>query len=198
IREAMGNPALRTVLISATLVHMGMTTLQPVLSLQVAKLGQEGKAALSAGLIYSIAGIATVIGAPLWARRGQALGFKRVLVANLMAAGVFNIPLAFVKSIYLFGALRFAVGLSSAGIGLSMNALTSKSVNVEFRGRAFGILQSFNQIGGMFGPMLGGIMGTVVGLESTFALAAGVYMATSVLVARFLRSEEPVLARARA
>jgi DHA1 family multidrug resistance protein-like MFS transporter len=186
------------VLISSSLVQIGMTILQPVLSLQVAKLGQKGTAALSAGVIYSIAGVATVIGAPLWARRGQAMGFKRVLVTNLIAAGIFNIPLAFVKSIYLFGALRFAVGLSTAGIGLATNALTSRSAQLEFRGRAFGILQSFHQFGGMLGPMAGGIMGSVAGLESTFALAAGVYLGTSVLVARLLRSEEPVTARAPA
>jgi len=198
IREAMHNPVLRTVLMSAALVQIGMTTLQPVLSLQVVALGQEKTAALAAGLVYSIAGIATVIGAPIWARRGQSLGYKRVLVANLLASGVFNIPLAFVKSIFVFGALRFAVGLSTAGIGLSLNALTSKSVDVEFRGRAFGILQSFNQIGGMFGPLLGGIAGTTMGLESTFALAAFVLIATSALVARFLQSREPVVARAQA
>jgi len=198
VRGAMRNAALRTVLISSAMVQIGLTTLQPVLSLQVEALGQEGTAALAAGAIYSVTGVATVIGAPAWARRGQSLGYKQVLVANLLAAGLFNIPLAFVKSIFLFGALRFAVGLATAGIGISVNALTAKSVDVEFRGRAFGILQSFNQLGGMFGPLLGGVAGTVTGLASTFALAAFVLIGTSVIVARFLRSPQPEAARAQA
>lgn len=189
LRTALGNPVLRTMLLTGVVIQASVTILQPVLSLQVAKLGHSRTASFSAGLVYSIVGIATVIGAPLWARFGEQIGYKRVLVLGLVGAGIFNIPLAFVTSILAFGAIRFVVGLSLAGISLALNAITAKSVDREFRGRAFGILNSFNQLGAVIGPLVGGVTGTTLGLESTFAVAAAILMLSSVLAQRLLPAD---------
>jgi MFS family permease len=186
LRIAASNRSLRMVLLTSAFVQSALTILQPVLSLQIAKLGQAETASLAAGAVYSAAGFATVLGAPLWARRGERIGYKTVLVIGLLGAGLFNIPQAFVRNIYTFGAFRFIVGLATSGVALSVNAIVAKSVGSEFRGRAFGILNSANQFGSMFGPMVGGLVGTAFGLEPTFAVAAGMLLAASFATSRFL------------
>jgi len=172
LKLAFSNPVLRLILLACVFIQASLTILQPVLSLQIARLGHADTASLSAGIVYSLVGVATVIGAPLWAQRGDKIGFKRVLVLGLLGAALFNVPMAFVRNIFAFGGLRFATGLSLAGISLALNAVTAKSVNAEFRGRAFGIFNSFSQLGGGLGPILGGVTATACGIESTFLLTA--------------------------
>jgi MFS family permease len=175
LREALANPALRIVLMCMAMTNAAMNILQPVLSLQVVRLSGEGTSTIAAGVVFSMAGIATVLGAPFWAKQGRRIGYKSVMVLGLFGAALINIPQAFVKSLILFGGLRFLVGLATSGVNLSINALTAKTVSRDFRGRAFGILQSFNQLGGMMGPVAGGVVGTAFGLEATFVLTAAVF-----------------------
>ena len=191
LKVAMSNPALRTVLFTATLVQTSLTILQPVLSLQIVKLGQPGMASLAAGVVYSMAGIAIVIAAPLWAKRGERTGFKRVLVTGLTGASLLNVLLSVVRNLYVFGGLRFCVGLATGGATLSVNAIAAKSVEPGFRGRAFGILQSFHQTGSWLGPVLGGLTGSAMGLEATFILAAAMLLGTSFVAGRSLPSDTP-------
>jgi len=180
---------LRTVLLITVFVQASLTALQPVLSLQVAKLGGASNASILAGLIYSLAGFATVIAAPLWATRARRTGFRPVYLTGLVGATIFNAPMAFVRNLYVFSALRFAAGLATSGASLSENALTAKSVDGEFRGRAFGILASARQVGQMLGPLAGGIIGSILGLEATFIFTTVMLIVTSMAALRFLPRE---------
>ena len=189
LRIAFSNRMLRAVLLITVFVQASLTVLQPVLSLQVAKLGSSSNAPILAGLIYSLAGFATVIAAPLWAKRARKTGFRPVLLTGLLGATLFNAPMAFVRNLYVFGALRFATGLATAGSSLSENALTAKAVDAEFRGRAFGILASARQMGQMIGPLAGGITGSSMGLEATFIFTTGMLLATLAAAARYLPRE---------
>jgi MFS family permease len=189
LRTAFSNRMLRAVLLITVFVQASLTVLQPVLSLQVAKLGRSSSAPILAGLIYSLAGFATVIAAPLWAKRARRTGFRPVLLTGLLGATIFNAPMAFVRNLYVFGALRFATGLATAGASLSENALTAKAVDAEFRGRAFGILASARQMGQMIGPLAGGITGSSMGLEATFIFTTGMLLATLAAAARYLPRE---------
>ncbi len=189
LRMAFSNRMLRTVLLITIFVQASLTMLSPVLSLQVARLGGSSKASILAGLIYSLAGFAQVFAAPLWARRARRTGFRPVFVTGLLGATLFNVPMAFVRNLYVFGALRFATGLTTAGASLSENGLTAKSVDAEFRGRAFGILASARQMGQMLGPLMGGITGSSLGLEATFIFTTAVLFVTSVAAMRFLPRE---------
>jgi MFS transporter, DHA1 family, multidrug resistance protein len=192
IREALANTQLRIIMFSVVFIYGAQTVLAPVITLQVAALGQSDNTSVMAGVVYSMVGIATILGAPFWARRGERIGYKRVLVIGLVSAAIFNIPQAFTKSIFTFGALRFATGLSLAGISLSLNAITAKSVSKEFRGRAFGIFNSFGQMGSVVGPLAGGIAGTTAGLSSTFLIAAATLFFCAIGAQRFLPKEEPL------
>jgi DHA1 family multidrug resistance protein-like MFS transporter len=53
-----------------------------------------------------------------------------------------------------------------------MNSLIAKSVAPDFRGRAFGISTSFNQIGQALGPLMGGAIGKGLGLKAPFLMAS--------------------------
>ncbi len=190
IRMALSNSSLKIMLLCAAFIQTALTILQPVLSLQVAKLGGAETASLSSGLVYSAAGIAAVFGAPLFGSRGRKFGYKRILVSSLLVAGAMNLPQAFVKSLILFGILRFLVGFFTAGVQLSVNAVTAKSVPLDFRGRAFGILQSSNQLGSMMGPIIGGVTGTLFGLESTFIVTAVILVLGSLVTQRLLPTDD--------
>ena len=79
-----------------------------------------------------------------------------------------NASQIFVHNIWAFGGIRFAYGLFAAGVFPTVNAMVVERTSAEFRGRAFGLTTSANQIGAMVGPLIGGVLGGWVGIHVVF------------------------------
>ncbi|MNV43699.1 drug efflux system protein MdtG [compost metagenome] len=61
-------------------------------------------------------------------------------------------------------------GLFFAAVYPSLNALIVKTTVPEFRGRAFSLNQSANQLGGMAGPIAGGAAAGFIPISIVFVL----------------------------
>ena len=59
----------------------------------------------AAGIIFSLAGIAGIIAAPFWGKRGQQLGYTKVLCFVLFCAGAINLCQIFVQDIWQFAGI---------------------------------------------------------------------------------------------
>jgi MFS family permease len=69
-----------------------------------------------------------------------------------------------------FGLLRFVYGFFFAAVYPSIQALIVKTTASEFRGRAFSLNQSANQLGTMAGPMAGGAIASWISIPIVFIL----------------------------
>lgn len=183
IKEAWHNRILLAMLALLLIVQMAAMVLQPLITLYVAELqgGLEG-AVLTSGLVFSLAGIAGAIAAPLWGRLGQRAGFLKILVIGFIAAGVVNACQYFVADIWRFGALQFAFGLSIAAIFPAINTLVVTNTDPGFRGRAFGLTMSANQVGAMIGPLLGGLASSWLGIKLIFVCTGVLLAAVGIVV----------------
>ncbi|GKU80409.1 MFS transporter [Paenibacillus sp. L3-i20] len=189
-RVAFQNRALIHMLLILVVFQLSFNMVQPLIALHIADLqgGHEG-AALSAGLVLSIIGIAGIIASPLWGRLGEKKGYYRILVLCLLSAGMIVCLQYFVEALWLFALVQFVFGLFMAGVVPSINTLMVQNTDERFRGRSFGLTASANQFGSMLGPLIGGLLGLFLGINWIF-VATGLIMACTGIVIFMRRRNE--------
>jgi DHA1 family multidrug resistance protein-like MFS transporter len=171
LKQAASNRQLLGVFGLTALVSTSVMLLEPLLTIYVQQIGgSKSNASLSSGIIFSSVGIATVIMGSRWGRVGQKVGYEKTLLIGLIGGGIGNLLQLGFHHLIGFGVLRFTYGLFFAAVYPALNSLIVKSTDSEFRGRAFSLNQSANQIGMMAGPLLGGILGGWIGISSVFLI----------------------------
>lgn len=169
LRMAFGNKKLVEMLLLLFGAQMISMTLQPLITLYVAQLqGTMEGVALTAGIIYSLAGMAGAMSAPTWGKLGQQKGFIKILVIAFIGAGIFNMGQFFVNNIYQFSVLQFFFGLFIVGVYPAINTIAVNSTDKAFQGRIFGLTTTANQLGSMVGPLIGGMISSWLGIGPVF------------------------------
>ncbi|WP_285717044.1 MFS transporter [Pelosinus sp. IPA-1] len=183
LKRAFHNRKLVEMLLLLFSVQMVSMMLQPLISLYVAELqGNMEGVALTAGIVYSLAGIAGAIAAPTWGKVGQRKGFLNILVFAFVGAGVFNMGQFFAGSIYSFSILQFVFGLFIVGVYPAINTIAVNSTDKAFQGRIFGLTTTANQMGSMVGPILGGFISSWFGIKPVFLFTGSVLILLGLLV----------------
>jgi len=151
--------------------------LQPLITLYVAQLqGKTEGIILTAGIIFSLAGIAGAIAAPIWGRVGQQKGFRKVMVISFVGAGIFNLSQFFPDDIYQFGFLQFLYGLFVVGAYPAINTIAVSCAGEQGKGQVFGLTTTANQLGSMVGPLFGGILSSFLGIRAVFLVTGTILL----------------------
>ncbi|MDP3487936.1 MAG: MFS transporter [Bacillota bacterium] len=180
VRLAMRNPLLLQMFLLLMVFNLSFMIIQPVLPIFIKSLVGDHDPSVATGIIFSVAGMATVLAAPRWGRLGQAKGYTKVLRTGLLGAAVLSFMLAFARNLYALGGLRFVFGLFMAAVMPSTTAVIARAVPNSFRSRALSLSNSFGQIGGAIGPIMGGYIGQMFGLPIVFVVM-GICLALVVL-----------------
>jgi len=180
---ALHSPALMRVMGITVLAMLGTVSIQPILTVYVGELAADpSRATALSGIIYALPSLALVLTANSWVRIGQRRGYDTAVLWALVGSGTLGIALGLVRSLFLFGILFFLQGVCLAGLRPVTGAIISEQVEEEFRGRAFGMQQAANTIGGLIGPTIAGLVSTHLGNASVFwaiglmLVAGGVYL----------------------
>lgn len=194
---AWTNRPLMMVLILTVVTSCSIMTIEPVLPLYIVKLGGSTKnTSFLAGMVFSLPGIASALFAPLWGKKADKVGFHRVLVIGLLGGGIGTLAQILVGHILGFSIIRFVYGIFFCAVYPALNGLVVKSTPEDFRGRAFGLSQTSNQIGGMIGPMIGGYIGGIFPVQSVFAIT-GVLLLVATGIAYWKRSDMRIILHER-
>jgi len=183
LRAAVRNPLLVAVLATTVLVQLAVTIVEPLITIYVGEFPGVSAVPLLAGLLFSLVGVASVLCSPAWGRWGERLGYRRIVLLGLIGAGVGNALQLLAGSLWAFGGVRLGIGAAYAGATTGLNTLAAVSVEDAFRGRAYGILTSSQQVGNLCGPLIGGFWGDAFGIRSSFGLSAAVFAAALVCIA---------------
>ncbi|WP_462409591.1 MFS transporter [Neobacillus sp. Marseille-QA0830] len=164
-----------------TIVTSGsVMTIEPVLPLYIVKLGGNAEnASLLAGIVFSLPGIASALFAPFWGRWADKVGFQRVLVLGLLGGAIGTLAQILFSEIWGFSIIRFIYGVFFCAVFPALNGLVVKSTPDNFRGRAFSLNQTANQIGGMAGPVLGGYIGGIFPARMVFMVTGLLLLAAT-------------------
>ncbi|WCF09368.1 MFS transporter [Paenibacillus thiaminolyticus] len=166
---AAHNKPLLIVLVLSLCTQFSVMTIEPVLPLYIVELGISDKnASLAAGIVFSLVGVASIIFAPRWGKMADRVGFQRVLMIGLLAGGIGTLAQIPFHNIWWFSFIRFAYGIFFCAVFPALNGLVVRSTDSEFRGRAFSLNQTANQLGGMLGPLVGGAISGVFSIHAVF------------------------------
>ncbi|OCA85745.1 MFS transporter [Bacillus sp. FJAT-27225] len=170
-KVAANNKPFLHVLILTLIVSCSVMIIEPVLPLYIVDItGSTNKTALLAGIVFSLPGIASAFFAPVWGRWADKHGFNKILIIGLLGGGIGSLAQIAFSHIVGFSVIRFVYGIFFCAVYPALNGLVVKTTPEDFRGRAFSLHQTSNQLGGMAGPMLGGFIGGFFPVQSVFAV----------------------------
>ncbi len=184
LRDSLHNKGLLFVMSMFFLVQVCIMIVQPLITMYVSYLlggAINDSVVKSAGIIFSLAGIAGIIAGPYWGSRGQRRGYTRTLFLVFICAGVINMCQFFVTNIWQYAAVTFIYGLFLAGAVPNINSRLVEVTDPSVRGKAFGLVTSAQQFGGVVGPLLGGFLGgflptrLILVLTGVILVCAGIY-----------------------
>ncbi len=175
----ISNPSLLIGLfITAMIIQIGVSSISPILTLYIRELsnGQVKNILFVSGFIVSISGVSAVFSSPLLGKLGDRIGNQKVLMWGLVLSFICLVPMAFVKTPFQLGFLRFLMGFSTGALMPSVNTLINKMTPPEGVSRVY----SYNQMCTNFGQVLGPLIGSAV---AGFLDYSSVFIVTSLFVA---------------
>ena len=171
LRIALSNRPLREILVILMIAQMAIMLLQPITALFITELyGPADGVVLTSGAVFSLAGIAGAVAAPLWGNIGQKKGFLLIIIVGFIGAGIATSLFYIANTVAIFAVLQFIFGFFIAGVNPAVNTIAVQKTDSSFRGRVFGVIMCANQFGATVGPLIGGIISSCLGIKQTFLL----------------------------
>jgi DHA1 family multidrug resistance protein-like MFS transporter len=165
------------------LVQSAVRTMGPVLPLFIQSLVPTStRIASLTGLVTSVSGATSAVGALTLGRASDRLGYRRVLLTCTALAAALYVPQFFVTSPWQLLVLQGGVGLVMSGVLASHSALMANLAPEGHQGAVYGVDASVVATANALGPMLAATVAATIGLRAPFPLAAGALALTTVLV----------------
>lgn len=169
VRDAVHNKPLLLALFLNMFTAFSIMTIEPVLTLYIAQLNHSTtNASLLAGIIFSLSGIASVLFAPIWGKTADKTGFSIILFVGLLGGALWTFMQLPFHNVWAFAGVRFMYGAFFCAVFPAINGLVVRATDPSFRGRAFGLNQTANQIGNMLGPTIGGLVAEASSIHGVF------------------------------
>ncbi len=152
-----------------------MTLMLPFLPIYVEQLGVHGHAAIVewSGIAYGITFLGAGLMAPLWGRMADLYGRKLILMRACLGMAVCMSLIGMAQTVWQLVALRLLAGLLG-GYCSGAVVLVATQTPKERAGWALGVLSTGTMAGTLLGPLIGGSLPGLIGIERTFFLAGGV------------------------
>ncbi|MEI0738166.1 MFS transporter [Paenibacillus sp. JTLBN-2024] len=150
-------------------------------------------ASILAGIIFPWSASPASCSLPAGGKLADKIGFQKVLLIGLFAGGVGSLLQIPFHNIWAFSVVRFLYGCFFCAVFPALNGLVVRATSAEFRGRAFSLSQTSNQLGGMLGLLAGGAISGVFSIHTVFLLTGILLLLTMGLAlwsGRFSRQTE--------
>ncbi len=184
IHDIFHTRGFKIILSTYFLIYMLNYLIIPILPLFIENLsGSTSKSSTLTGIFVSSTFLLAGISAFIFGKLGDKFGHEKILLFSLISAGLFSIPQSFANSLIILFFERCLFGLAIGGILPSLYVLVSKKISKEKIGGAYGLTTSVICLGIGTGPLIGGIMASIMGLRIPF-IAMGLL---SICIAVFVK-----------
>ena len=180
---------------------VAMTVLLPFLPVYVEHLGATGDADIArwSGIAYAATFFSAALVAPLWGHLADRYGSRQNLIRASFGMVVSMALIGMAQTVEQLVVLRLLVGLAG-GYTSGSYVLVAAQTPKERSGWALGMLSSGIMAGGLVGPLLGGILPTVMDIRTIFLGASGLiffnFLATCLFITSPPRQSKADKARA--
>ena len=162
---------------------LGLYSVEPIITVYINQLSVNvSHVALLAGAAFSASGLANILSAPRLGKLSDKIGAHKVILGALVIAGIIYIPQAFVKSPWQLMALRFLLGLATAGLSPSAYTVIRKITPSALTGRVMGFTISAGYLGIFSGSVLGGQVAAWFGIRNIFFITSFLFLLNAVWV----------------
>lgn len=182
LQHIINKPVLLVVMLLSALIQVAHFSIQPILSLFVEDIHGPVNIAFFAGMAFSAAGLGNLLMSRRWGRLGDRVGYIKILIILLFAAGIVYLPGAFVTNIWQLVALRFLLGVSIGGIVPLRIAYIRQEAPLSMQGEVLGYNTSLRFLGNVIGPALGGLLAAAFGFSSVFFVTSGLLILCGIIM----------------
>ncbi len=146
------------------IMTMSFTILTPILPLFLPDLGVTGASRIDlwAGILNGTTSFVAAFASPVWGRISDRRGRKLMLLRSSFAIGFFTILMGLSQTVWEFLGARALMG-AFAGFSAAAIALVASQVPEKRLGYALGWLSTGQLVGGLIGPVLGGVLADATG-----------------------------------
>lgn len=176
LTHILRDPILLVVLILSSLIQIANFSVQPILSLYVQELHGPENIAFYSGIAFSAAGLGNLLMTRTWGKLGDRIGYVKILIGLIFAAGIVYIPGALVGSVWELAGIRLLLGMAIGGIIPLRVAYIRQAAPLTMQGEVLGYNNSLRFLGNFIGPILGGMMAGYFGFSAVF------YMTSALLI----------------
>ncbi len=179
------------------ITSIGMMSFLPFFPSLLEEMGVQGEKNLArwSGICFAAAPLTATVSAPLWGALGDRIGRKIMVCRAMLAICLFVGGMAFAGSPAQLLVLRCLQGCFSGFIPPSIT-LVSIAAPADRQGRIAGNLTTSLAIGGLFGPMLGGLAAAWLGSHQRVFLAVGALAGLAAILVWFGAVEDKSQRRA--
>ncbi|MBX5476902.1 MAG: MFS transporter [Clostridia bacterium] len=153
------------------IVSASFSLVMPFLPLYLVQLGLRGDPSLWSGVVLAGAFLGTAVMSPVWGSLADRFGQRAMLLRSGFSLAVIYFLMGYAQSPLQLAVLRVLFGMMSGFIPASTALVASNTPTPEL-GRALGALQTGGAVGGVLGPLFGGVIAHLVGFRGAFKLSA--------------------------
>ena len=142
-----------------------------------------------AGLSFSATFFTGMIMAPYWGARADKVGKKKIAVRAGFSVGILYTVYSVITSAEQLVVMRALHGVVSGFVATCMS-LAADSLPKDKVGWGLGIMQAAGSSGSILGPLMGGMLGSLVGMRLSFVLGGIMFLMGAVCILLFV-TEQP-------
>ncbi|WP_332698149.1 MFS transporter [Halalkalibacter lacteus] len=177
IRVSVSNRSFMMILCLTIITTCSVMTIEPILPLYIGKIDDTIQNTMFfTGVLFSLPGIANILFGPFWGKLADKIGFHRILFIGLLGGGIGSLSQMMFTDIWGFSIARLGYGIFFCAVFPALNGLMIRATPEGFRGRAFGLKESANQLGYMIGPIIGGVFGGFFPMQSVFLITGSLLL----------------------
>lgn len=172
------------------IMTMSFTVLSPILPLFLPDLGVHDPAAIDlwTGILNGVTAFVAAFASPLWGRLSDRKGRKLMLLRSGIAISIFTGLMGLSQTVWQFFAFRALMG-AFAGFSASAITLVATQVPENRLGFALGWLSTGQLVGGLAGPIVGGLVADATGSYRVPFFCTSFLTATAALLSWLLVRE---------
>jgi DHA1 family multidrug resistance protein-like MFS transporter len=172
----LSNKSLRTSAILITLTALGFSYVRPIFVLYVETFNISSEILPTiTGFLYSIMGFFSIFSAAWWGKRVERTGLRKNLFAASLITGLMYSAHSFINDPFTLIPVRMILGFGFGALLPLLFTTISNNVSFERKGGVLGVASSFQILGNMIGPVLGGYAAGMLGIKTSFFLTGFVF-----------------------
>lgn len=151
-----------------------------------------GNVASAIGLVAGTAALVGALISPVAGPIGDRVGFRRVLAASLLGAGVTLLLMPLAPTVAVLAGIGVAYSALQASTQAMIFGLVAVEVAPERRSATLNLILLPLYVAGIIGPTMGAVAAGLGGVRATFVAAGIVFLAGGVVIAASLRRGQRV------